>query len=475
MSATRRRFLQALGLGGASLLLPSLGRRGASPARAEGEYPTRLLIFTTQHGAPRQHWQMDLPGLPAAADGYVDLAPLAATDFSHVLAPLYDVRDRVTIVQGLSMMSSMLDDPGNNHGVSWAHLLTNAYANYDEPFQTSGGIHPVARGRSIDQYIAAQVSTAGMIPTLEWGGGGRFASGPVGYATGPDGSWLPYETDPARAFARLFPMGPPDPAMAAPSRRDLIRAARPSVLDAAAELYDTTIPRLAAEDRTKLEQHRDLIRDLEARLSGTATGGAACDPSYDDTASRYDQFFQLLSVAFSCDLTRVATIDVPQLSTSDFGAPPGDVHEVYAHGTSPEAYMAMADYYRYHANQFRSLVEHLDAIPEGSGTLLDNTVVLWFTELATGGHDMADTLAVVAGGGGGALSPGRYVRFAQNRPNPCSTYGCLGGGNIGPGHSHLFVNAMQAMGLSDDSYGIASASALDGSAIDLSGPLPFVS
>ena len=80
-------------------------------------------------------------------------------------------------------------------------------------------------------------------------------------------------------------------------------------------------------------------------------------------------------------------------------------------------------------------------------------MVVWLTELATGPHDMADGLTIVAGGGGGALDPGRYVRFAQNRPSPCRSYGCQSGARSVPGQSHLFVSAMQAMGMPDDSFG----------------------
>jgi hypothetical protein len=379
------------------------------------------------------------------------------------------------VLEGLAMMSAMLDQPGNNHGVSWAHLLTNAYADYEDPIHTSGGIHPFATSRSIDQYIAAQVVAPGAIPSFEWGTGGRFGSGPIGYSTGPDGAWLPYEDDPSAAFARLFPMGPPDLEPRAPTRRELILAERPSVLDAAAAQYERVLPALGTEDRRKLELHRDQIRALELRLSAGGPAPATCDPTFGGGGDVIDQFFRLATIALSCNVTRVITINVGELRPADFGAPPGDVHQDYAHGESPEAHMHMANYYRHHAEQLRALLGYLDAVPEGDGTLLDHTMVIWLTELSTGGHDMADGLTVVAGGGGGAVSPGRYVRYAQTRSSPCRSYGCLDGDDIGPGQCHLFVSAMQAMGLPDDRFGITSGTALDGSPIDLTGPLPLLS
>jgi hypothetical protein len=471
--ASRRRFLRALGLGGAAAMLPSFAWRQG--VRAQAAPPVRLLILTSAHGAPREHWKMNLPGLPASADGSVPLSGVAQGDFSLVLAPLYDVRNRLTVVEGLAMMSAMMDEPGNNHGVSWAHLLTSSPADYENPIHTGGGIHPFARTMSIDQYIARQVSTGEMIPSLELAGGGRFGSGPLGFATAPDGSWLPYEDDPQSAYDRMFPTGAPTPdEPAAPTRRQLIAAQRPSVLDLAASEYDRVIPQLGAQDREKLEQHRDQIRALETRLAGGPVVAGTCDPTFNGSGDATDQFFRLTAIAFACNLTRVVTINLDQLQPGDFGAPPGDVHQDYAHGETPEAYMHMANYYRHHTQQFAQLINHLDAVPEGDGTLLDNTMIIWITELATGPHDMADGLTIVAGGGGGALSPGRYLRFAQNRPSPCSSYGCLGGDDIGPGQSHLFVSAMQAMGMPDNSFGQTSGTALDGSPIDMTGPLPML-
>ena len=417
---------------------------------------------------------MNLAGLPANADGAVALSGIARGEFSYVLDPLYEVRNRLTVVEGLAMMSAMLDQPGNNHGVAWAHLLTSAPADYENPIHTGGGIHPFARTMSIDQHIARQVSSADMVPSFEWGGGGRFGSGPVGFATAPDGSWLPYETDPKRAFDRLFPTGAPSGEPRPPSRRELIAARRGTVLDLAAGEYDRVIPRLGAEDRVKLEMHRDQIRALEQRLGQSPGGAGGCDPMPVSSGDAIDQFFRLTAIAFACNLTRVVTINIDQLAPADFGAPPGDVHQDYAHGETPEAYMHMANYYRVHARQFGQLLGHLDAVPESTGTLLDNTMVVWLSELATGPHDMADGLTIVAGGGGGALNPGRYVRFAQNRPSPCRSYGCQSGDDIGPGQSHLFVSAMQAMGMADNSFGSTRGTALDGSTIDMTGPLPLL-
>lgn len=475
---TRRRFLQALGMGGASALLPWDLLQNKARA-ADG--PPRVIFFTTQHGAPREHWKMNVPGLPSGQDGAASLSSLSEADFSHVFKPLHAMRNKLSIVEGLCMMSAMLDTPGNNHGVARAHLLTSHPADYSNPYATGGGAHPYADAISIDQYIAQQVQNPGL-SSVQWGYDNFFGRG-WSYSTGPDGSFLPIEDEPSRAFDRLFPNGPPSPSEEPPmlSRRDRIRAQRASVLDLAARQFQRIEPQLGGDDRRKLELHRDQIRALETRLrgNGMAVGGAACDPNlasmnYGSDEERMDLFFRLVAIAFSCDVTRVAALDIGELQPSTFGAPAGNVHEDYAHGSSASAHMHMANYYRVHAEQLANLMSYLDAIPEGNGTVLDNTMIVWLTELATGEHDMGDTLAVVAGGGAGKLTPGQYVRFAKNRPSPCSSYGCQSGADVGPGLQHLFVSALHVMGLSDNAFGQTSGKAIDGSTIDMTGPLPLI-
>jgi len=482
----RRDLLKALGIGGAAALLPSgLGRRAsADPVPV----PPRVVFLTTQHGAPDfapsgapHYWKLGLPGAPEGEDSERPLAGLASEDLSQVLSPLHRHREKITVVEGLCMMSAMLDRQGNNHGISWAHLLTCSPANYDEPFRTTGGIHPYPRAQSIDQYIASRVTEPGRLPSVEWGTGGRASggSGDIGFSSGEDGTWLPLETNPGRAFDRVFPDGAGatgDEPAPTPSRRELIARRRTDAMAFAARQFERTMGGrgLSAVDRARLEMHLDRLRDLELRLQPREPDPTrSCDPARAMEGDPTDPLFRLLAVTLACDRTRVATLNLRQLRNLEFTDVPGDVHQDFAHGTDPQSHLQMARYYETHSTQVARLLDELDSVIEPDGTtLLDNTMVIWLTELGTGQHDLMDGLTLVAGGSAQGLSPGRYVRFAPTRPAPCRTYGCRRGQGVGLAHSHLFVSAMQFMGLEDESFGTARGEALDGTTIDLRGPLP---
>ncbi|MCA9617162.1 MAG: DUF1552 domain-containing protein, partial [Myxococcales bacterium] len=347
-------------------------------------------------------------------------------------------------------------------------------------------IHPRPTSASIDQHIARATAPAGKLPSVVWGQAtGRFGS-QFGYAIDADGSWVPVESSPSSAYGRLVDNGlsatdpTPGPTPVEPTRAERIAAMRARMLGVAAADFDRVVPTLGDEDdRRRLARHAESIRALETRWTVGPGGGpiptpAACDPRFDADGDRMDAFFRLTALALSCDVTRVVSLNLPQLRSAEFGAPPTeDVHERYAHGTDAESVRWMGLYYRYHASQFASLVSYLAAMPDGDGTLLDSTMVVWVPELATGNHGFNDAFAMVAGGRATGLQLGRYTRFAQNRPTLCSAYGCRGEG-IGPGHSHLYVSAMQHMGMSEDVFGRRTGRAQSGATIDLGGPLPFL-
>jgi hypothetical protein len=128
----------------------------------------------------------------------------------------------------------------------------------------------------------------------------------------------------------------------------------------------------------------------------------------------------------------------------------------------------MVNYYSYHAQQFARLVEAFDSVPEDGGTMLDNSLLIWMPEHGNGWHDMHKLMFVMAGGAGGAIPTGRYLRYDENLPSPDGGRGTL----LGPPHTKLLVSIMQAFGVDRSSLGVTSATAEDGSTIDLTGTLP---
>ena len=454
-SALRRRdVLAALGLGAGSLFLPSLGR-------AAGEPPKRFVLMLTAQGCAPDRWRCNPAGLPTDVDWAEDWTQWAEEDFSQSLAPLRPWAANCTAVGGLGLVSCAADGSGFHHERAVAHGATGARAEWRQ------GI-PYTGAATLDQLLARALARPDRYPSLECSVDGGLEYEDVGSAIYRGrGQPLPAIDDPAVLFDRLF--------SAQVDGVDPLLLQQASALDRVAERYALQARRLSQDDRQKLSAHRDLVRDLERRLVGTLT--ASCDtvPALDGGARTPDADFEnharLLAAAFSCDLTRVASLQFNQLDPTVLGLPAGDMHDRFAHGIwyDEAAADAMGRYMAHHAAQLARFLEILDSVPEGNGTLLDNTVVLWITELADSWHGMDGFPAVVAGGANSGLRLGRYLHHANT--TPFETVKPVPDAFMGLPHNRLLVTVAQAMGLSVDTVGVASIEGWDGSLIDCTGPL----
>ncbi len=478
----RRRFLKALGLGALTTMTNPLGAKprdgspsSATPNSMHTDPPTRVVFFLTPHGHTPTGWNMPIPAGPTDAFAARSLLPLAASDFSDILRPLYAFRDRLLVVEGLSHTSALADIAHtmttggdlNNHSVGVANVLTGTRA-----MQVSGS--PCTGGaRSIDQELALRTLAPG-----------RFGSRVYGFDYTPNSTVAPFSflgpgqatpvvADPGTAFADLMGYIAPNGGTTQ-SRAALIASLRPSVLDSVAREYELLAPRLDAAGRQRLNDHRDLVRQLQTSLG--ASVAAKCDPTYDASATTTSQLLQMIRLAFACDLTRVATFIARVPQCPEIGYPANETVHGYAHqsiegatscGTTynPVAAQAMVDLGVFYANSFASLLTALDGVTEGSGSLLDHTIVVWITELGTPTHVHHDNFTVIAGGTK-IFKSGRYVRYPRTYTNPISGFA-----PVGPAHNRLHVTLLQAMGQPDTSFGLTSAAGADGSTIPMIGPL----
>jgi len=470
---TRRRLLHATGLASGSLFLPSL--LGDRRAQAAAATPGRMAILFTQHGPTYETWRMrPQASLPDKdQDWEFSLDTVAEADWSQVLQPLYAYRKNIIVLDGLAMTSAFADNPGtNNHNAGTSHALTGAKMVRGSGFNGEGQ----GGGPSVDQVVANVVAVPGRIKSL------FYTTAYKPWCPSFEASNKPTtpECSPATAFDRLFPAGAV-PNSGPPSEADLIRQARPSVLDLVRDQYANLAPPLGTEDRQRLDQHRALIADLEAQTKGRAmiactaptkpTQVGKCSGGEPQPAT-VGAFLKLVTAAMACDLTRVAVVDSGQLANADFNAPPGDVHQDIAHSATPgtPAATQMGNYYRVHAAQFGDLISQFS-----NAGMLDSSAIMWITEIADGPHGLFRNMVVLAGGANGAFRTGRYLKYKETGANPAG-YSYGGGKNrIGPAHSQVLVSLMQAMGLPDNSIGIPSATgnlAGMGEAVNLSGPLP---
>ena len=458
----RRRFLKAMGLTAGSLFLPSLIDRPTAQAVA----PKRLMIFFTAHGPPTGRWELRRAGLPdTGADWEMPLDDPDPMSFSETLRPLHAHRQNLTIVEGLSMTSAYIEHgfSSNNHGAAVNNRLA-----------AQGGVS----GPSFDQLIAEASTPSGGFPYLFYSNGSCacWSGSPVYDTAGSQVSpgrlggfsFLP------NAFDRVFGALPDEGPVTTPTPIERSRARRESTLALVRGEYEQLFGRVSLEDRDKLERHRDMIADLERRVGSMASLACERPGSPESGLSQAETtdiaMTQLFPIAMACDLTRVGMLNATQLEPADIGAPSTiDVHQDAAHPSDGDpAASWMVNYYAYHARQFARMIEAFAAVPEGSGTMLDNSLLIWMPEHGNGWHDMHKMMFVIAGGAGGALPTGRYLKYDESLPAPPGGRGT----RLGPPHTKLLVSIMQAFGVDRSSLGVGSATAEDGSTIDLTGPLP---
>ena len=148
----------------------------------------------------------------------------------------------------------------------------------------------------------------------------------------------------------------------------------------------------------------------------------------------------LLAMSLACDLTRVASLQWTSTQTGKVFSWLGqsETHHSLSHSgltdvTRQNQLMAIGNW---HAKQLAYLMDKLASFPEGDGTVLDNTLILWCTDIAQGqSHARRDMPYVLAGGAGGALKMGRYLKYA------------------GDHHNNLLVSILNAMGGPDTTFG----------------------
>jgi hypothetical protein len=432
---SRRRLLASLGVSAA--VAPFLPR--LESLAGERSSPRRFFVFFTPHGTIRDRW------LPTGSE----------TDFvlPQILEPLAPLQDRLVVVDGLSVKIG--GPPGGPHTVGPSYVMTGSPMLEGDEFVHSGagGPHGWASSISIDQAIADAIGTQTPFKSLEFGvqTGGNHPGSRISYA-GPSQPLAP-EPDPFAMFERIFGKQGIDPAVA-----NAVRAERLAVLDAVKPELDAVMGQVSQLDRMKIEAHLAGIEQMQAQLAATydcappELGPAVDLGDWGNADAITAQQIDLAVAAFACGATNVASLMMRRGENDGFPYPFAGLdveHHLSTHaGDSDTAtWDELALVYRWYAEQVAALATKLDAIVEPDGTtMLDNTVILWASEIAKGNnHAWDDMPFVLVGGGGGAIETGRFVSYP------------------GVNHCRLLVTLARAFGLELDTFG-----GFD----DGSGPLP---
>ncbi len=434
---SRRAMLASLG---ASAALAPFVPLLQAHAQAGGP-PKRLVLFFTPHATFWPNWMM-----PGSGGTNVALGP--------ILQPLQPYLGKLAFIRGLGLGTKAEDLP-NAHSQGFAELWTGSRRNGDT----------FASSMSVDQFIAGQLAPPTKLRTLELGVqslGSAGGNSRMIYA----GSSRPVDPEqkPANAFNRLFGSGVPMTGTGTNQAAAMLAAQQKSVLDLVMGEMNTLQSRLPAADKMKMQAHAQSIRDLETSLAAAPTRTCAA-PTLNNTPTpglggtpdmplQLQQQMDILTAALACDLTRVASLQV-SFGDNDNLFPYtwlgiGTGHHSLTHMDASDAVNAqLTKIYTWYSQQFLSFLKKLDSIPEGNGTLLDNTLVVWGSELGTYRDHMSWPLPFILGGfSSGGLKTGQYIDFKTGFVQ----------------HNRLLVSICQAMGLSNvNTFG----------AMDMgSGPLP---
>lgn len=416
-SHNRRNFLKGVGASlGASLLFSPFYDSIANAA--PGKKPKRLLVFFTMGTAP-SIWK------PTSVSG-------ETPTFSESTSPLAEIKEHIVMVDGLPSGS-----PSNNHGS--ADGLTGMGYFSNGPY---GLI-------SVDQFIVEKLKAAGTLGTpVEYVLlGADTGGGKTGFYKKDN---LVPTASPVTAYSNLFSGVSPTPTSPNDTSAEERLRRRMSILDNLRGEITTLKGDLGSEQKYKLDLHLESLRQLEQRISsevvgGGGGGGGSCtvpaSPSGDMTNNlKANQIhLDIIVSAFACGMTRVAGIQwgsdqTMNVALDDIGLR-GEEHNGMIHTGAP-AHSDLIKLEKWLHVQFVDVVKKLKSIPEadGSGTLLDNTLVAWCRDMGDApNHTQNEMKFVLASGTGGYLKTAPGGRFIRSNER----------------HERVLLSLCDAMGVTD--------------------------
>ena len=404
----RRTFLRGVGATVALPLLESMLPAMSSEAKAAELAPTRFTGIFIPHGAAPGYW--------------VPEASAASFEFPYIWKPLEPFRSHVVLTSGLWSQSSE-----NPPGVTGAdHFVASAFLCGVKPKKTTGA--DIECGTTVDQVIAQHIGQDNLLPSLQLAvedPGANASNCGEGYSCTYTNtiSWqtptrpLPMEINPQVVFERLFGDG------GTAEERSARREQQRSILDSVMGSLSGLEKKVGGMDRVRIDQYLQDVREIERRLQ-IAVQSAAATPSIampygvpESFAEHIKLQFDLLALAFQGDITRVATMLYARDLTGRVYPESGtdiSFHGGSHHAEDPGRIAQYAKLNQYHVKTLAYFIEKLRSIPEGDGTLLDHSLVLYGSNMGNSNqHLHYDVPHVLIGGASGKMKGNRYLPFAS--------------------------------------------------------------
>ena len=345
-------------------------------------------------------------------------------ELSPILRPLEAFRDRTLVISGLdNFQATDQGDVGGQHP-----RAAPAFMSCVHPKQTEGA--DVQAGITIDQMIAEKICRDTKLPSLEVSVDRNDVVGACdhGYACAymNSMSWktpttpLPSETNPRFVFERMFGVG-----ATAEERLSRVKEDR-SILDGLNSEISKLSRRLGARDRNKLNEYFDAVRDVELRIAKAESYNSNFEVpeqpgGVPPTFKEYvELMFDLQALAFQADITRVSTLmmarETVHRAYPEIGLPEAH-HSMSHHGNNPEKMKNFSKLNTYHVEMLTYYLNKLQSIPDGDGTLLDSTVVLYGSGMSDGNtHNNFNVPVALVGGKELQVKANRHAKFPKGTP-----------------------------------------------------------
>ncbi len=407
---SRRAVLRGIGCTMALPWLESLDAFADTPSAAA--FPKRFGVVFLGCGVNEDHWSAEGSG--------------AAMKLSKTLQPLEPLKEKINVIDGLYVKA--LTGQGIHPGQTGS-LLSGAHI-------SKGAI--IHSGVSVDQMIANRVGgdtqQSSIVLACDQPMTGYHESN-FSLAYSSHISWqtadspVPVEVYPSLAWDNLFD-----------NRGSMLNM---SVLDRVKDRTEELTRKIGAGDKSKLDEYLTSVREVEKRVEGMRKSKEGADDAAkakntvattmdrpanglpEDLREHSRLMCDIIAIAFQTNKTRVASLIISR-DLSAMYYPFLDVkdgHHAASHNNNSDGYERIA---HFHVSQYAYLASKLDAMKEGNGTVLDNTCLMFLSNLWIGRkHDNFRLPLVLAGGLGGTLETGRslnYLKDGEDNRKMCSLY-----------------------------------------------------
>src|SRR5215470_4578039 len=388
---SRRTLLKGAGASIALPLLDAMIPAGTALAQTAGALQIRLGFVYFPHGALQDEWQPRQTGRDF--------------EFPFIVKPLEPLQEYLTIISGLRNKAG---EGGTPHG-------------YTEETWLSGVLprnRNVANGRgvTIDQIAARRLGKNTTLPSMELCG---EPGGNISYRT--PNQPLPMETNPRKVFYTMFGQGDNQ------RERTAILKSTDSLLDYVKESTANLNRKLDAADRARVSDYLDSVREVETRVQKLESSMASLSGLPDaplgapeDFGEHLDIQFEMMALAFQTNRTNVASMRMVKEASmrvyKNLGISEA-FHPTSHWGGYPERIANLRLIQNYHTAVFAKFAERLRNMPDGDGSMLDHSIILFGSNMANSDAHHADPLPQMPAGRGGGNKGGQHLHYPQDTPN----------------------------------------------------------